>query len=71
MSAKELLHKYLDECPLVAIVRGVTPDEAEAIGQAIYDGGMRIIEVPMNSPKPLQSIERLARRFGDRRTCQP
>ena len=61
MSAKELLHRYLDECPLVAIVRGVTPDEAEAIGEAIYDGGIRIIEVPLNSPDPLKSIEQLAR----------
>lgn len=65
MSAKELLHRYLDECPLIAIIRGVTPDEAEAIGQAIYDGGIRIIEVPLNSPDPLISIERLAKRFGD------
>jgi 2-dehydro-3-deoxyphosphogalactonate aldolase len=66
MSAIELLHRYLDECPLVAIVRGVTPDEAEAIGEAIYEGGIRIVEVPLNSPDPLKSIERLAARFGDR-----
>ena len=65
MSAKELLHRYLDECPLVAIVRGVTPDEAEAIGDAIFESGMRIIEVPLNSPEPLKSIERLARKFGE------
>lgn len=66
MSARELLHRYLDECPLVAIVRGVTPGDAEAIGQAIYDGGIRIIEVPLNSPDPLRSIELLAKRFGDK-----
>ena len=65
MTPKELLHRYLDQCPLIAIVRGVTPDEAEAIGQAIYDGGIRIIEVPLNSPDPLTSIERLAKKFGD------
>jgi 2-dehydro-3-deoxyphosphogalactonate aldolase len=65
VSAKELLHRYLDECPLVAIIRGVVPDEAEAIGDAIYEGGIRIIEVPLNSPDPLQSIERLAKKFGD------
>jgi len=65
VSAKELLHRYLDECPLVAIVRGVTPDEAEAIGDAIFESGMRIIEVPLNSPEPLKSIERLARKFGE------
>jgi 2-dehydro-3-deoxyphosphogalactonate aldolase len=57
---------YLAECPLVAIIRGVTPDEAEAIGQAIIDAGIRIIEVPLNSPDPLKSIERLSARLGDR-----
>lgn len=66
MSAKELLHRYLDECPLVAIIRGVTPGEAQGIGEALYEGGIRIIEVPMNSPDPLKSIELLANRFGDR-----
>ena len=65
MSPKERLHRYLDQCPLIAIVRGVTPGEAEAIGQAIYDGGIRIIEVPLNSPDPLDSIARLASKFGD------
>lgn len=66
MSANELLHRYLDECPLVAIVRGVTPDEAEAIADAIFEAGIRIIEVPLNSPEPLKSIELLAKRFGER-----
>ena len=66
MSAKELLHRYLDECPLIAIIRGVTPDDAEAIGDAICEGGIRIIEVPLNSPDPLRSIALLARRLGDR-----
>jgi 2-dehydro-3-deoxyphosphogalactonate aldolase len=66
VSAKQLLDRYLDECPLVAIIRGVTPDEAEAIGDAIYDAGIRIIEVPLNSPDPMTSIERLVRHFGDR-----
>jgi 2-dehydro-3-deoxyphosphogalactonate aldolase len=65
MSAKELLRRHLDECPLIAIIRGVTPDEAEAIGDAIYQGGIRIIEVPLNSPEPLRSIETLAKRLGD------
>lgn len=65
MTAKELLHRYLDQCALVAILRGVTPDEAEAVGDAIREGGIRIIEVPLNSPDPLASIERLAKKFGD------
>jgi 2-dehydro-3-deoxyphosphogalactonate aldolase len=66
MNPKELLHRYLDECPLIAILRGVTSGECEAIGEAVYEGGLRIIEVPLNSPEPLRSIERLAKRFGDR-----
>lgn len=66
MSAKETFHHYLSECPLIAIIRGVRPNEAEAIGDAIYESGIRIIEVPLNSPEPLASIERLSKRFGDR-----
>lgn len=66
MSPKELLHRYLDECPLIAIIRGVTPEDAEAIGDAICEGGIRIIEVPLNSPDPLRSIALLAARLGDR-----
>ena len=66
MSASELFRRYLDECPLVAIIRGVTPQEAEAIGEAIYAGGIRIVEVPLNSPDPLASVEKLAAKFGDR-----
>lgn len=66
MSPRETLKRYLGECPLIAIIRGVTPNEAEAIGEAIYESGIRMIEVPLNSPDPLNSIERLAARFGDR-----
>lgn len=66
MSAKDVLDRYLDECRLIAIVRGVTPDEAEATAEALYDGGIRIIEVPLNSPDPLKSIKRIASKFGDR-----
>jgi len=65
VSARELLHRYLDQCPLVAIIRGVMPAEADEIGDAIFEGGIRIIEVPLNSPDPLSSIERLAKKFGD------
>jgi 2-dehydro-3-deoxyphosphogalactonate aldolase len=52
--------------PLVAILRGVRPDEVVAIGGALIDAGVRTIEVPLNSPDPLDSIGRLARAFGDR-----
>src|SRR3954465_13486123 len=63
---RELLHHHFDQCPLVAIIRGVTPGEAEAIGDAIQQAGIRIIEVPLNSPEPLKSIEILAKSLGDR-----
>ena len=66
MTATEDFRRFLAECPLVAIIRGVKPDEAEAIGDALYEGGVRIIEVPLNSPDPLASIRRLADRLGDK-----
>ena len=50
-------------CPLVAILRGVRPDEVEPIGDALVEAGFTLIEVPMNSPDPLVSIGRLARRL--------
>lgn len=61
------LAHFLTESPLVAILRGVTPDTVLAIGQALFDAGFRAIEVPLNSPDPFNSIARLARHFGD--TC--
>ena len=51
--------------PLVAILRGVRPDEAVAIGSALVDAGWRMIEVPLNSPDPLLSIAALADAFPD------
>ncbi|MEG3171149.1 2-dehydro-3-deoxy-6-phosphogalactonate aldolase [Sphingomonas sp. ZB1N12] len=54
------------KCPLIAILRGVKPDEVEAIGDALVEAGFTILEVPMNSPDPLDSIARLARRFEGR-----
>ncbi|MEA1015660.1 2-dehydro-3-deoxy-6-phosphogalactonate aldolase [Sphingosinicella sp. LY1275] len=66
MSAKSELQAWMAQCPLVAIIRGVTPDEVEAIGDALFAAGLRMIEVPLNSPDPLESIRRLAARFGGR-----
>ena len=60
------IRDYLSVCPLVGIIRGVTPDEVEAVGVAIFEAGIRIIEVPLNSPDPLASIKRLADSLGDR-----
>ncbi|HEY0043848.1 MAG TPA: 2-dehydro-3-deoxy-6-phosphogalactonate aldolase [Allosphingosinicella sp.] len=66
MNASETLKARLAECPLVAIIRGVTPAEAEEIGAALWEAGIRIIEVPLNSPDPFASIERLAQSLGER-----
>ena len=52
--------------PLVAILRGVTPDEADLIAAVIVEAGFGAIEVPLNSPDPLASIELIARLFGDK-----
>ncbi|MGU3391714.1 2-dehydro-3-deoxy-6-phosphogalactonate aldolase [Sphingomonas sp. M1A8_2b] len=54
------------QCPLIAILRGVKPDEVEAIGEALVAAGFTILEVPMNSPDPLDSIARLARTLKGR-----
>ncbi len=51
--------------PLVAILRGVAPTEIEAIGTALIEAGFGMIEVPLNSPEPFESISILAKRFGD------
>ena len=54
-----LLAPYLERLPLVAILRGVTPAEAVGIGRALVRAGFSIIEVPLNSPDPIESIRRL------------
>jgi 2-dehydro-3-deoxyphosphogalactonate aldolase len=60
------LRAHLATLPLIAILRGVRPGEAVAIGQALLDAGFRAIEVPLNSPEPLESIAALAAAFGER-----
>jgi 2-dehydro-3-deoxyphosphogalactonate aldolase len=57
---------WLTRCPLVAILRGVKPEEAVAIGAALGRQGIAIVEVPLNSPQPMESIALLAREFGER-----
>jgi 2-dehydro-3-deoxyphosphogalactonate aldolase len=59
------LHTALAAVPLIAILRGIRPEEAEAIGGALVEAGWRIVEVPLNSPHPLQTISRLAKAFPD------
>lgn len=53
-------------CPLVAVLRGLTPAESEGVGDALVEAGFTLLEVPLNSPDPLVSIERLARRYAGR-----
>jgi 2-dehydro-3-deoxyphosphogalactonate aldolase len=57
---------YLSPLPLVAVLRGITPDEIPAVADALHAEGFRILEVPLNSPQPFESIRRLAQRHGDR-----
>nr|MDA8247943.1 2-dehydro-3-deoxy-6-phosphogalactonate aldolase [Rhodospirillales bacterium] len=60
------LRDWLARCPLVAILRGVRPEEAEAVTAALEAHGISIVEVPLNSPDPIASIRLLAARFGER-----
>lgn len=66
MSSNSEFDTALERCPLVAILRGVTPGEVVAIGEALFDAGLRLIEVPLNSPDPLDSIARLAKAVAGR-----
>lgn len=59
------LATHLARCPLVAILRGIWPDEAIPVGEALVAAGFSILEVPLNSPDPLVSIRRLAQRFPE------
>lgn len=54
------------ECGIVAIIRGVTLDEVAGVGDALHAAGIRVVEVPLNSPDPFRSIAALAARFHDR-----
>jgi 2-dehydro-3-deoxyphosphogalactonate aldolase len=60
------LADYLEPLPLVAVLRGITPEEIPSIADALHAEGFRILEVPLNSPRPLESIRLLAQRHGDR-----
>lgn len=60
-----MLSPWLDHLPLVAILRGIRPDEAVAIGHALAGAGFRVLEVPLNSPQPMESIRRLTQSLGD------
>ncbi|WP_414714531.1 2-dehydro-3-deoxy-6-phosphogalactonate aldolase [Sphingopyxis sp.] len=56
---------FLAGVPLVAILRGLTPEAAEPVGEVLVAAGFRCLEVPLNSPRPFESIKILSARFGD------
>ncbi len=60
------LREWLGRCPLIAILRGVAPEEVLDIAAALDGAGVAIVEVPLNSPRPLDSIRLLAERYGQR-----
>jgi 2-dehydro-3-deoxyphosphogalactonate aldolase len=60
-----MINPFLDRLPLVAILRGVTPEEVVDVSCALVDEGFVIVEVPLNSPRPLESIERLRAKFAE------
>jgi len=61
-----LLQSFLAPLPLIAVLRGITPAEVPVIAAALTDNGFRILEVPLNSPEPFESIRLLAQAFGER-----
>ena len=65
LAIPEQFSRALQQLPLVAILRGLTPQEAPAIGHALVDSGFALIEVPLNSPHPLDSIAALAAEHPD------
>ena len=68
MADRDQSKRHFAELPLVAILRGVTPDEVVPIGRVLVEAGFHLIEVPLNSPDPLESIRRLAAALGNTAT---
>ena len=64
MTKQPGVRPYLTPLPLVAVLRGITPGEVIGVGAALVENGFRILEVPLNSPDPFDSIAALAREFG-------
>ena len=60
------LNDAIDACGIIAILRGVSPAEVIDVGTALYESGIRIVEVPLNSPEPFVSINKLAETFKNR-----
>lgn len=58
------LSSYLDPLPLIAVLRGITPEEIDGVGNALAGAGFRVLEVPLNSPRAFESIRMLATAHG-------
>jgi 2-dehydro-3-deoxyphosphogalactonate aldolase len=65
MTPLDTFHAAVRQLPLVAILRGLTLAETPAVGDALVDAGFRLLEVPLNSPQPLESIALMRQRFPD------
>jgi 2-dehydro-3-deoxyphosphogalactonate aldolase len=63
--SRSLFRSALNSCPLIAILRGITPLEAPAVGRVLWDAGFRILEVPLNSTQPFDSISALRKALPD------
>ena len=59
-------HFFKSRRPLIAILRGITPLEAESVSEVLIESGINIIEVPLNSPKPFETIARMVEFHGDK-----
>ena len=64
-----MIDEALDESGVIAIIRGVRPEETLAVAEALHSAGVRIVEVPLNSPNPFESIRLLAANFHGRLFC--
>ena len=64
-TAPKTIKSLLTEMPLIAILRGIHPDEAPQVAKVLVEAGFRIIEVPLNSPDPIESIRHMVHELGD------
>jgi 2-dehydro-3-deoxyphosphogalactonate aldolase len=61
-----VIREWLNKCPLIAILRGIKPDEVEDVFDGLLAAGVAIAEIPLNSPEPTESIRRAAELYGSR-----
>jgi 2-dehydro-3-deoxyphosphogalactonate aldolase len=66
MTHRKRFDEAFARLPLIAILRGITPDDVEAVGEELVAAGFSMVEVPLNSPDPVESIGRLSRSLAGR-----